>query len=83
MEQNFLKIVEPYNVVEIQFVADRMKLPVEEVGLVEGSKVKIIRKLSQMILDKKLQASLDQGKGLLILTPLRDTYVRQMEGNDG
>ena len=35
MEQNFLKIVEPYDVVEIQYVADRMKLPIEEVGLKE------------------------------------------------
>lgn len=31
MEQNFLKIVEPYNVVEIQFVAEKMDLPVDEV----------------------------------------------------
>lgn len=31
MEQNFLKVVEPYNVIEIQFVAEKMDLPVEEV----------------------------------------------------
>ena len=30
---------------------------------------KIVRKLSQMILDKKLLASLDQEKGLLIMLP--------------
>lgn len=35
MEQNFLKIVEPYDVVEIQYVADRIKLPIEEVGVRE------------------------------------------------
>ena len=31
MEQNFLKIVEPYSVVEIGFVAEKMDLPIEEV----------------------------------------------------
>ena len=59
MEQNFLKIVEPYDVVEIEYVARKMDLPKEE----------IVRKLSQMILDKKLLASLDQEKGLLIMLP--------------
>ena len=33
MEQNFLKIVEPYSVVEIGFVAKKMDLPVEEVEM--------------------------------------------------
>ena len=32
MEKNFLKIIEPYSVVEIQFIADKMELPVVEVG---------------------------------------------------
>lgn len=32
MEQNFLKIVEPYDVVEIEYVARKMDLPKEEVG---------------------------------------------------
>ena len=32
MEKNFLKIIEPYSVVEIQFIADKMELPVAEVG---------------------------------------------------
>ncbi|KAK8818200.1 hypothetical protein WA556_006021 [Blastocystis sp. ATCC 50177/Nand II] len=65
MEKNFLKIVEPYDVVEIGFVARKMELPEEE----------IVRKLSQMILDKKLSASLDQGKGLLIMLPSASQHV--------
>lgn len=34
MEKNFLKIVEPYDVVELDFVARKMELPQEEVDLV-------------------------------------------------
>ena len=37
MEKNFLKIVEPYDVVEIGFVARKMELPEEEVGVTGGS----------------------------------------------
>lgn len=32
MEQNFLKIVEPYDVVEIAYVARKMELPESEAG---------------------------------------------------
>ena len=35
MEQNFLKIVEPYSIVEITYVAAKMELPIEEVLLRE------------------------------------------------
>ena len=31
MEKNFLKIIEPYSVVEIQFIAAKMELPEVEV----------------------------------------------------
>lgn len=31
MEQNFLKVVEPYEVVELEFVASKMQLSREEV----------------------------------------------------
>ena len=31
MEQNFLKVVEPYDVVELSFVAEKMELPLDEV----------------------------------------------------
>ena len=34
MERNFLKIVEPFDVVEIAFVAQKMDLPQEEVGVI-------------------------------------------------
>ena len=32
MEKNFLKIVEPYDVVEIAYVAKKMELPESDVG---------------------------------------------------
>ena len=35
-----------------------------------------------MILDKKLQASLDQGKGLLILLPGNSNYVSEWGSGD-
>lgn len=69
MEQNFLNVVEPYDVVELSFVAEKMELPLEEVNVKEKDKMQIVRKLSQMILDKKLNASLDQGRGLLVMLP--------------
>ena len=39
MEQNFLKVVEPYDVVELEFVAHKMQLPLEEVNAIRDSEV--------------------------------------------
>jgi 26S proteasome regulatory subunit N6 len=57
LEKNLIKIIEPYSVVEIDFVTNSIGLPYLE----------ILSKLSQMILDKKINGILDQGRGSLIL----------------
>ncbi len=57
LEKNLIKIIKPYSMVEIEFVTNSIGLPYNE----------ILSKLSQMILDKKINGILDQGRGSLIL----------------
>ena len=57
LEQNIVRVIEPYSKVEIEYVAQTVKQPTREVE----------SKLSQMILDKVFHGILDQGAGTLIV----------------
>ncbi|THH03691.1 hypothetical protein EW145_g6086 [Phellinidium pouzarii] len=57
LEQNLLRIVEPYSVVEIEYIAQQVK----------QSRQDVEAKLSKMILDKVLHGVLDQGRGCLLV----------------
>ncbi|KAI0636486.1 PCI domain-containing protein [Trametes polyzona] len=57
LEHNLLRIVEPYSVVEIEYIAQQVGQGRQAVEL----------KLSQMILDKVFHGVLDQGRGCLLI----------------
>ncbi|EKM54946.1 uncharacterized protein PHACADRAFT_255183 [Phanerochaete carnosa HHB-10118-sp] len=72
LEQNLLRIVEPYSVVEVEYVAQQVGQGRQAVEL----------KLSQMILDKVLHGVLDQQRGILLVydEPVPDnTYGAAIE----
>lgn len=72
LEQNLLRIVEPYSVVEVEYVAkvvgqERQAVELKYDPYHEQNLLLSHDRLSQMILDKILHGVLDQGRGCLIL----------------
>ncbi|KAJ7076032.1 PCI domain-containing protein [Mycena belliarum] len=72
LEQNLLRIVEPYSVVELEYVSE----------CVGQGRQEVEAKLSQMILDKVFHGVLDQGRGCLLVfsdTEADTTYATAID----
>jgi len=72
LEQNICRILEPFSRVEISHVSELMELPL----------ARIQSKLREMILDEKLNGTLDQGIGVLIVfdkEQIRSTYDNSLK----
>ena len=69
LEDNLLKIIEPYSEVQLEYVADQIKLPLFTVQ----------QRLSGMILDEKIEGTLDQGRGCLVMFEEQDTNNKKFE----
>merc|ERR1711918_263616 len=57
LEDNLKKIIEPYTVVQIDYIAQSIGLPMD----------RILQKLSEMILDEVIRGTLDQGRACMII----------------
>ncbi|CAD8121564.1 unnamed protein product [Paramecium sonneborni] len=57
LEMNLFQVIQPYSKVQIDYITQRMSIDVEIIQ----------RKLSELILDKKIDGTLDQGNDCLIL----------------
>lgn len=92
LEQNLLRIVEPYSVVEIEYVARQVSQGRQDVeakytapcplapALYELTFGATRDRLSQMILDKVFHGVLDQGRGCLLVFDEAETSVRHRTG---
>lgn len=79
LEDNLKKIIEPYTVVQIDYIAQSIGLPMD----------KILQKLSEMILDEVIKGTLDQGRACMIIfqedesTEMFDQALQTFDNLDG